>query len=89
MSEHPTSGDHDFPSPGHPLPPAGSADSHRAPRTEHATDGGLHSASGGPEHRAPSTAHQNGEDEISILDILIILAKHKKLILGQIGRAHV
>ena len=37
MSEHPTSGDHDFPSPGHPLPPAGSADSHRAPRTEFMT----------------------------------------------------
>ena len=27
MSEHPTSGDHDFPAPGHPLPPAGSGPS--------------------------------------------------------------
>ena len=83
----------EFPVPGHQLPPtdSGSADPHRAPRTGHATAGGsTHSASGGPEHRAPSSAHSvptpstghSQDDEISLLDILIVLAKHKKLILG-------
>jgi tyrosine-protein kinase Etk/Wzc len=75
MSESPPL-DHEFPVPGHPLPPAGSdiTDSHRAPST-------AHSASGGPEHRALRTEHSQ-DDEISLLDILIVLAKHKKLILG-------
>jgi tyrosine-protein kinase Etk/Wzc len=76
MSESPPS-DHEFPVPGHQLPPAGSeaADPYRAPRI-------AHPASGDPEHRAPSTEHSEDIDEISLLDILIVLAKHKKLILG-------
>ncbi len=34
------------------------------------------------QHAAPSTQHRESDDEISLLDILIVLAKHKKLILG-------
>jgi tyrosine-protein kinase Etk/Wzc len=45
---------------------------HRAPSTEHRNS----------EHRAPSTEHYQEDDEISLLDIAIVLAKHKKLILG-------
>jgi capsule polysaccharide export protein KpsE/RkpR len=51
-----------------------------------------HSASGNAEHLAPSTygrspvssevGEHSQDDEISLLDILIVLAKHKKLILG-------
>ena len=68
MSESPP----EFPVPGHQLPPAGSA----------------HSASGDTNHQSPITNHRglhqspNSDDEISLLDILIVLAKHKKLILG-------
>ena len=47
---------------------------HLAPSTESAS-------LAGPEHLAPSTEHSQ-DDEISLLDILIVLAKHKKLILG-------
>lgn len=34
------------------------------------------------QHTAPSTQHRESDDEISLLDILIVLAKHKKLVLG-------
>jgi tyrosine-protein kinase Etk/Wzc len=33
-------------------------------------------------HQPPATSHSQADDEISLLDILIVLAKHKKLILG-------
>src|SRR5258708_2159039 len=64
---------------------------HRAPRTKHSPLDTVHSASAGPEHSsqyplegypAPRTEHSEDIDEISLLDILIVLAKHKKLILG-------
>ena len=83
----------EFPVPGHQLPPAGagSADPHRAPRTahsasgapEHRAPGTTHATAGGSEHQSPITNHQSpDDDEVSLLDIAIVLAKHKKLILG-------
>ena len=71
MSESPP----EFPSPGHQLPPTdpGSADPRRAQRAE--------SSAKGTSHQPPATSHYQ-DDEISLLDILIVLAKHKKLILG-------
>jgi uncharacterized protein involved in exopolysaccharide biosynthesis len=39
-------------------------------------------AESGSESRVPSTESYQADDEISLLDILIVLAKHKKLILG-------
>ena len=38
--------------------------------------------SGGTQHSALSTQHPESDDEISLLDIAIVLAKHKKLVLG-------
>ena len=65
----------EFPVPGHQLPPTdpGSADARRAPRTG--------PSAAGTSHQPPATSHDQ-DDEISLLDILIVLAKHKKLILG-------
>ena len=86
MSEHPTSGDHDFPSPGHPLPPAGSADTHRSPGAEFSRDGGQHRSPFTDYGQSPVSLQghhsPSDEEEISLLDIAIVLAKHKKLILG-------
>src|SRR5258706_15330301 len=42
----------------------------------------AHTTAGGSEHRALHTEHSQDDDEISLLDILIVLAKQKKLILG-------
>jgi tyrosine-protein kinase Etk/Wzc len=77
--------DNDFdqsPVPGHQLPPAA---------TEHSSTGGRHQSS--PQSsalsygRSPVSSEAGPEssqadDEISLLDIAIVLAKHKKLILG-------
>ena len=71
MSESPP----EFPVPGHQLPPAGSTDSHRARRSESSAEGGRQSSVLSPQS-------SQADDEISLLDILIVLAKHKKLILG-------
>lgn len=50
--------------------------------TEHPTPLTESASLVGPEHRALSTEHRESDDEISLLDIAIVLAKHKKLILG-------
>ena len=76
MSDHPASGDHDFPAPGHPLPPVDSGSS--AEGVTSSRRYGQSPVSGG--HVV--TPSRDVDDEISLLDILIVLAKHKKLILG-------
>lgn len=53
-------------------PARSSASEHRAPSTEQF----------GSEHQAPRTEHYQADDEISLLDIAIVLAKHKRLIIG-------
>src|SRR5579859_1388082 len=72
----------EFPVPGHQLPSAGSTES-RVLRPE---SSGSDSASGGTQSSAlspqSSQNDKNVEDGNFILDILIVLAKHKKLILG-------
>ena len=76
MSESPPSG-HEFPSPGHNLPPAGSesAEAHRAQSTSHS----VSAEDTRPSNLGPRPYE---DDEISLLDIAIVLAKHKKLIIG-------
>jgi uncharacterized protein involved in exopolysaccharide biosynthesis len=68
----------------------------RAPSTESSGNAGPKSSAlrtpsplagegrgeGASEHRVPSTESYRDDDEISLLDIAIVLAKHKKLILG-------
>jgi len=75
MSESPP--DHEFPAPGHPVPPSGSGSSGPAGPRSSITDYGRSQVSSEAGHRSPIS-----DDEISLLDIAIVLAKYKKLIVG-------
>ena len=87
MSESPPPG-REFPVPGHQLPPVGSesVEPHRAQGTSHpAAAEDPRRSSLDPYGRRPVSSEAgrpSGDDELNLLDIAIVLAKHRKLIVG-------
>lgn len=63
-------------------PHIGSPDTGANGAPQSSRDSGPSSAEGGTQHSALSPQSYVEDDEISLLDIAIVLAKHKKLILG-------
>jgi len=74
MSESPP--DHEFPAPGHPVPPSGSGSSGPAGPRSSITDYGRSQVSSEAGHRSPIS-----DDEISFLDIAVIIAENLRLLL--------